>query len=47
MKVPDFPRIENMEKETEQLYDWCYKLYIALKKEEENGKEATLRENER
>lgn len=47
MKLPDFPRLVPKDKETEMLYNWCYKLYLMLSKEWENGQKVTIHENER
>ena len=36
MKIPSFPRTDNIPKGTEELYNWCYELYLALKEAEKN-----------
>lgn len=42
MKIPDFPRGILLNGEAEELYNWCYALYLYLKEEEENEQEASL-----
>lgn len=46
MKVPPFPRYDNIPKETESLYNWCYELYLALKEAEKNEQKPAVSQTE-
>lgn len=42
MKIPPFPRVDNIPKGTEKLYDWCYELYLILKEAEKNEQKTAV-----